>query len=137
MHGVFEADLGILLLRSGQVLTGQQHGAIDGDRQPAMPAADHDGAEDEFAQDMPAAAEAVVGAGQADADADAAVGGDDFEDDVEDGIGDGVALELARFDDVDEEHGKDDPPQVVGQLPAELLADEVGSRDLFGGIGGG
>ena len=83
----------------------QQHRAIDGHRQAAMTPADHDSTQDQLAQRVPTAAEAVGGVGQANADADAAVGGDDLEDDVEDRVGHGVSLKLARLNDVDEEHG--------------------------------
>ena len=96
-----------------------------------MPASDHNRTEDQFAEHMPAAGETVVDAGQADADADAAVGGNDFEDDVEDRIVDGIGLELARLGDGDEEDREDDPPEIVGELAAELLADEVAA-----GLGG-
>ena len=34
-------------------------------------------------------------------------------------------MELAGFDDTDEEDGERDPPDVVAELAAELLADEV------------
>ena len=74
---------------------------------------------------MPPAAKGVCNIGQADGDANAAVAGDDFEEDVEDGVVDGVAFELGGFGYGDEEDGEDDPPEVVGELAAELLADEV------------
>lgn len=92
-----------------------------------MPAPQHDRAKNQFTEGMPTPAEAVRHIREADADADAAVGGDDFEEDVEDGVIDWVALELGGFGDGDEEHGEDDPPDVVGELAAELLADEVGA----------
>lgn len=83
---------------------------------------------------MPPAGETVILPGKADADADAAVGGDDLEDDVEDGVIEGVGLELAGFGDGDEEHGEDDPPEVVGELAAELLADEVAAGFAVEGL---
>lgn len=48
-----------------------------------MPPANHDHTEGQFAQNVPATAEAVRSIWQANADANGAVGGDDFEDDVE------------------------------------------------------
>ncbi len=76
---------------------------------------------------MPGPAETVAIPGDADGDADAAISGHALEDDVEDGEVDGVALELGGFDDGYEEDGERNPPQVVGELTAELLAEEVGA----------
>lgn len=101
-HRLLKADLRVLLLRRGEVFPRQQDGAIDGDGQAAVAAADHDSAQDQLAEGVPAAAKTVVGAGQTDADADAAVGRDDLEDDVEDRVRHGVAFERARLDDGDE-----------------------------------
>ena len=101
-----------------------------------MPAANHDRAQNQLAEHMPAATEAVREIWGADAEADAAVGGDDLEDDIEDGIVDGVALELARLRDHDEQDGQHDPPQVVRQLAAELLPHEVEARDIGRGGAG-
>ena len=96
-----------------------------------MPATNHDRAEDQLAEDVPAATEAIRHIGQTDTDAHASVRGDDLEDDVEDGIIDRVALELAGFGDGDEEDCEHDPPRVVRQLAAELLPDEV-TAGFFG-----
>lgn len=101
-----------------------------------MPSTDHDRTQDQFTENVPPAGEAVVLARQADADADAAVGGDDLEDDVEDGVIDGVGLELGGLGDGDEEHGEHDPPEVVGELAAELLADEVAAGFAVQGLRG-
>lgn len=112
------------------MLPRQKHGPINRDGQPPMPAANHNRAEDQLAEDVPAATEAVRHVGQADADADAAVCGDDLEDDVEDGVVDGVAFELAGFGDGNEEDGEHNPPQVVRQLASKLLPDEIAARLL-------
>ena len=88
----------------------------------------HDGAENNLAERVPPPAEGMRGVRQTDADADAAISRDDFEDDVEDGERHWIALELARLCDGDEEDGENDPPYVVSQLTAKLLADEVTSR---------
>ena len=77
---------------------------------------------------MPAPAKGVGHVWQADGDTDAAVAGDDFEEDVEDRVVDWIAVELGGFCYGDEEDGEDDPPEVVGQLAAELLADKVAAR---------
>ena len=90
-----------------------------------MPPSDHDGAEDQLADHVPATAETVRRPGQADADAYAAVCRDDFEHDIEGGVTDGIGLELTRFRNDDEEHGEHNPPEIVRKLPAKLLADEV------------
>ena len=86
---------------------------------------------------MPPAGKTIRLGRQSDAQPHSAVGGNDFEDDVEDGISDGVAFEGGGFRDGDEEDGEDDPPEVVGQLAAELLPDEVASGFHGGGLGGG
>lgn len=78
-----------------------------------MPPPDHNSAQNQFAKNMPAAAETVCRVRQADADADAAVGRNDLEDDIENGIGDRVTVELARLHDSDEENREDDPPQIM------------------------
>lgn len=57
----------------------------------------------QFADGVPAAAKGAVPAGDADANADAAVGGDNFKDDVERGVADRIAVEIGRFSDRDEE----------------------------------
>lgn len=92
------------------MLPGEQHRAINRDRQATMPTANHDRAQNKLAENMPPATEAVRGIGQADTNPHAAISRDDFEEDVEGRVGDGVALELAGFDDSDEQHGEDDPP---------------------------
>lgn len=95
------------------MIAGQQNSTINGDGQAAVPALQHDGAQDQLAQDAPAAAEGVGDVRQTDADADAAVGGDDLEDNVEDAVVDRVTVEGARLADGDEEYGEDDPPEIV------------------------
>lgn len=75
-----------------------------------MPASDHDRAEDKFAENVPPTAKGIRNIGQSDADAYAAVCGNDFEDDVEDGVGDGVTLKVGSFCDGDEQYREDDPP---------------------------
>lgn len=99
-----------------------------------MATPDHDGTEDQFAEDMPGAREGIRGPGHTSGDADAAVGGDGLEDDVEGAEDDGVAFELAGLGDGDEEDREGDPPEVVGELATELLADEVAAA-LFGAVG--
>lgn len=69
--------------------------------------------QDQLADRVPGAAERGVRGGKADADADAAVGGDDFEDDVEGREGYGVIAVVVRFGDGDEEYGERHPPDVV------------------------
>ncbi len=76
---------------------------------------------------MPRTTKAVAIPGQADADADAAVGGHALEDDVENRKVERVAEELGCFDEGDEEDGQGEPPEVVGELGAELVEEEVGA----------
>lgn len=90
-----------------------------------MPAPNHNRTKDQLTEFMPTPAKGISNVRQADGDAYAAVAGNDFEEDVEDGVVDGVAFELGGFCYGDEEDGEDDPPEVVGELTAELLADEV------------
>lgn len=59
--------------------------------------------QDQFADGVPPAAKGAVPAGDADADADAAVGGNNFKDDVEGGVADRIAIEIGRFGDGNEE----------------------------------
>jgi len=98
-----------------------------------MAAAEHDGAQDEFAEDMPAPGKAEILIGQTDTDPHTAVGRDDFEDHIEDGVVDGVRFELARLDNNNEKHSDHNPPQIVRKLSAELLADEIAPRFFTNG----
>ena len=109
-----------------QILARQQHRLINCNRQSPVPASNHDCTQDQLAKLMPRAAEAIFLIRQADADADTAVPGHDLEDDVEDAEHGRVGLELRALDHHDQEDGKHDPPGVVRQLRAELLAHEVG-----------
>ena len=93
-----------------------------------MPAPDHNRTEDQLTEFMPTSTKGICSVWQADGNAYAAVAGDDFEEDIEDGVVDWVALELGGFCYGDEEDSEDDPPQVVSELAAELLADEVAAR---------
>ena len=52
-------DVVVLLLIAVQFLAGQPNGAVQGDGQAAVPAAQHDKAQDELAPGVPAAAEAI------------------------------------------------------------------------------
>ncbi len=90
-----------------------------------MPAPNHNRTKDQLTEFMPTSAKGIRNVRQADGDAHAAVAGNDFEEDIEDGVVDWVAFELGGFCYGDEEDGQDDPPEVVGELAAELLADEV------------
>ena len=92
-----------------------------------MPPPDHHRTQNEFTSRVPRSAEAICLIRHADTNAHGTVCADDFEDVVEDAEVDGVTLEGAGLDHVDEEDGEDDPPKVVGELAAELLADEVAS----------
>ncbi len=117
------------------MLPRQKHSPVNRDRQASVPPADHNRAQDQLAQHVPAAAEAVCCVRQPDADADATVGRDDLEDDVENGIRDRIALELARFSNHDKEHCEHNPPQIMSQLAPELLTEEVAPR--FGVVSSG
>lgn len=61
--------------------------------------------QDQLADWVPGAAERGLRGGESDADADATVGGDDFEDDVEGREGHGVIAVVVGFGDGDEEYG--------------------------------
>lgn len=69
---------------------------------------------------MPGAGEAVVVVGDAEGEADGAVGGDDFEDDAEDAEAGCVGGEARPLDDADEKDGEEEPPEVVGELGADV-----------------
>lgn len=90
-----------------------------------MSAPQHNGAEDQLAGYVPAARERVGLIGQACADADAAVAGDDLEDDVEHRVRHGVAVEVGHLDAGNEEDREHEPPEVVRKLAAYLLPDEL------------
>ena len=90
-----------------------------------MPPPKHNRTKDQLTEFMPTPAKGIGNVRQADGDAYAAVAGDYFEEDIEDGVIDWVAFELGGFCYGDEKNGEDDPPEVVGELAAELLADEI------------
>ena len=117
----------IFLLRRPQMLPRQKHRPVNRNGQPPMPPPDHHRTQNQFTSRVPRAAEAVCLVRHADTNAYGAVSADDLENVVKDAEVDGVALEGAGLDYIDEEDGKDDPPKVVGELAAELLADEVAS----------
>ena len=83
---------------------------------------------------MPCAAEAVGTPRHAGADPDGAVRAHYLEKDVEDAKNDRVAADLARLDDCDEEDGQGEPPKVMAQLAAKLLAYEVLTIPGCGGL---
>ena len=56
---------------------------------------------------------------------DCAVRRHDFKQNIEYGEDDGVAVELSRFDYTNKEDGEGDPPDIMPELAAELLPDEV------------
>lgn len=141
--------LRVFLLRPRERFVRQQNRLVDGHGETAMAAAEHDGDQDELAARMPGATEGVRVPRDAGRDADAAVAGDDcrggvsaihdvasrtrgdgvgehtFENDVEGREDDRIALELARLDHGDEQHRERDPPQIVPELAAQLLPEEV------------
>lgn len=90
-----------------------------------MTTAKHHHTQDELTRRVPGAGEAVRVPGHARADADGAVRGDHLEDDVEGREDDRVAGELALFDRLDHEDRDADEPEVVAELAAQLLSDEV------------
>lgn len=79
---------------------------------------------------MPRPAERVIFAWKADADADAAIRGDNLEDDVKGRVGDWILGVVRRLGDGNEEDCERNPPDVVAELGAELLMDEVAARGL-------
>lgn len=89
-----------------------------------MAASQHDEAQHELAARVPAAGEGVAVVRDADGEADVAVGRDNLHEDVEDGVVDGLLEVVVRLDDHDDEEREDEPPQVVGELAPDLLADE-------------
>lgn len=115
----------VLLLGPRETFVWKENGTVDADGQPPMTAAQHDGAEHEFAGDVPRAAETVCVPRYAGADSHTSVRRHDLEDDVERGEHDWISLELAGFDRRDDEHRQGDPPQVVAELRSQLLTDEV------------
>lgn len=127
IQAAIQPDLRVLLFRVAQMFSRQQNSAINGYRQASVPPSNHHRAEDQLTRRVPRTAEAVGLIWHADTDAHGAVGTDDLEDVVEYAKIDRVALIGARLDHVDEEHGKDNPPQIVRELAAELLPDEIAS----------
>ena len=69
---------------------------------------------------MPGASEAIVVVGNTEGEADSAVGGDDFEYDAENAEAGRVGGEAGPLDDADEEDGEEEPPEVVGELGADV-----------------
>ena len=124
-HSSIQSNLRILLFSRSKIFARQKHGPINRNGQAPMPSPNHDRTKDQLTEFMPAAAKGIRNVRQTDGDAYAAVAGNDFEEDVEDGVVDWVAFELGGFCYGDEEDGQDDPPEVVGKLAAQLLADKV------------
>ncbi|KAG2001069.1 hypothetical protein GB937_010553 [Aspergillus fischeri] len=79
---------------------------------------------------MPRPAERVIFAWKADADADAAVRGDYLEDNVKGRVGDWILGVVRRLGNGNEQDCEGDPPDVMTELGAELLVDEVAARAL-------
>ena len=85
-----------------------------------MPAAQHDRNQNQLRQRVPGAGEAVVVVGDAEGEPDGAVGGDDFEDDAKDAEAGRVGGEARPLSNADEEDGEEEPPEVVGELGADV-----------------
>ena len=93
-----------------------------------MPAPDHDRTEYQFTTRVPSPAKTVSVVGHANTDTHASVRGYDLEDVVENTEVNGITLERASFNDIDEQDGQHDPPEIVSELATELLPYEVASR---------
>ena len=74
---------------------------------------------------MPRPTETIRVPRHTDADADGAVRRHDFKQNIENRKNDGVAVELSRFDYTNKEDGEGDPPDIMPELAAELLPDEI------------
>ena len=95
-----------------------------------MPSSDHNSTQNQLAEGVPPATEAIGNIRQANTNADTSIGRDDLKKDVEDGIINWVALELRSFRDANEEDCKNNPPDIVSELTTKLLSYEVGPRFL-------
>lgn len=132
------ADPRILPLRKHEMLRRQQNRLINRHGQPAVPTTQHHRTQHQLAQRMPATRETIRLIRQAGAQTHGAVGTHGLEDDVERGVRDRMAGEVARLDDADDDDGEGDPPEIVGELGAQLLLDEVqAARGRFLGDGAG
>ena len=117
-------NLRILLLNLPQLLPRQPHRAIQRNRQSPMSPPQHDQDHNDLAARVHPPAETVRLVRQPDADANGRVAADNLEKDREDAVCARVFDGVVRFDKGDEEEGEGDPPYVVGELAADLLADE-------------
>ena len=103
----------ILVLLLMQALARQQDGAVERVGETAVAAADLHGDDDEFGEGLELAREGGVGVRVAEAEADGAVRGYDFEEDGEEREGVLVCVfEAPALDDGDEEEAEEDVPQV-------------------------
>lgn len=115
----------ILLFITMQVLPRQSHSMVQRDRQPAMPPAQHDKTQHKLAASVPRPREAVRVRRDPHGDADRAVGRHDLEDDVKHGIRHRDFQEVRRLYRGDHQDRQHQPPDVMRQLPVDLLADEA------------
>lgn len=103
-----------------QLLARQQDAAVDGERQAAVPAAQHHAQHDDLATGLEGAAQAVLVVGHARAEPDGAVRAGDLEEDVED-VEAGLGVDqLGALDDADQEPRQQLEPDVVGQLAPQV-----------------
>lgn len=76
--------------------------------------------EDEFRKRGPCATEGVVLRGDPEREANRAVGRNDFEKNTEDGKARRDPVQMVPLDDADEKEGEQEPPQIVGELFADV-----------------
>ncbi|XXH02982.1 hypothetical protein Hte_009372 [Hypoxylon texense] len=115
----------VLLFDSMHVITRQPNSTIKSYRQAAMSTPYHNSTQHQLTPRVEAAAEAVIYHRKSNADANASVGRDNFKYGVEDGERDRILYEMLRLDDHNEQDGQDEPPQVMGELPTDLVADKA------------
>lgn len=96
-----------------------------------MPAAQHDKAQDKLAASVPGSGEAIRVPRDPYIDTDRAVSRHDLEDNVEHGKCHRVCHDIRGLDRGDHQDCQHQPPDVVSQLPVDLLADEADAAVSF------
>jgi hypothetical protein len=95
-----------------------------------MPPPQHNRNQDQLRANVHPTRETIRLVRQARANPHTAIRRRDFEDNIKHSIRDRVAVEIRHLDTGDEQHGEHQPPQIMRELPTDLLPDELRARAL-------